>query len=159
MKNTFINDQIRGFLNDPDEIASLANISSVIMLAYSSLNWAGFYLVNKGQLTVGPFQGGPACTPISFSKGVCGKCYRDGEIQNVADVHAAADHIACDGNTASELCVPVMVNKTTVMEIDLDSPIADRFDKDFENEMRQAAADIAEAYCVHGWNSYAGGSI
>ena len=61
MENKYINEQIRGFLNDPDMIASLANISSVIMNGYSELNWAGFYFVKNGQLVVGPFQGKPAC--------------------------------------------------------------------------------------------------
>ena len=41
MENKYINEQIRGFLNDPDMIASLANISSVIMNGYNELNWAG----------------------------------------------------------------------------------------------------------------------
>lgn len=152
MKNKYINDQIRGFLSDPDMIASLANISSVIMNNYTDLNWAGFYFVKNNQLIVGPFQGKPACSPIPFTKGVCGKCYRDAEVQRIDDVLAIKDHIACDSASRSELCVPVIVNGNVIMEIDLDSPIASRFDDDFEKEMLEAAKDIASAYLQHQWS-------
>ena len=151
MENKYINDQIRGFLTDPDMIASLANISSVIMNGYSDLNWAGFYFVKGEQLIVGPFQGRPACSPIPFSKGVCGKCYRDQEAQKIDDVLAIKDHIACDSASRSELCVPVIVDGKVIMEIDLDSPIKSRFDEDFEKEMLEAAKDISNAYIQHQW--------
>ena len=152
MKNTVINQQIQGLLSDPDMIASLANISSVIYYGYSDLNWAGFYFVKGGQLIVGPFQGKPACTPIPFTKGVCGRCYREKAVQRIDDVLAVKDHIACDSASRSELCVPVIVNGEMVMEIDLDSPVASRFDDDFEKEMLKAADDIASAYLQHNWH-------
>ena len=152
MKNTVINQQIQGFLSDPDMIASLANISSVIYYGYSDLNWAGFYFVKGGQLIVGPFQGKPACSPIPFTKGVCGRCYREKAVQRIDDVLAVKDHIACDSASRSELCVPVIVNGEMVMEIDLDSPIPSRFDDDFENEMLKAADDIASAFLQHQWH-------
>ena len=152
MKNTVINQQIQGFLSDPDMIASLANISSVIYYGYSDLNWAGFYFVKGGQLIVGPFQGKSACTPIPFTKGVCGRCYREKAVQRIDDVLAVKDHIACDSASRSELCVPVIINGEMVMEIDLDSPVASRFDDDFEKEMLKAADDIASAYLQHNWH-------
>lgn len=152
MQNKYINEQIRMFLNDSDMIAALANISSVIMYSYSDLNWAGFYFARQNNLTVGPFQGKPACTPIAFDKGVCGKCYREGKVQRVDDVLKIQDHIACDAASRSELCVPVIVNGKVIMEIDLDAPVPSRFDDDFEKEMLQAASDIAGAYLQHHWN-------
>lgn len=151
MENKYINEQIRGFLNDPDMIASLANISSVIMNGYNELNWAGFYFVKNGQLVVGPFQGKPACSPIPFTKGICGKCYRDKTVQRIDDVLAIKDHIACDSASRSELCVPVIVNDEVIMEIDLDSPVKNRFDRKFEKEMLEAAKDIASFYLQHHW--------
>lgn len=152
MENKYINEQIQGFLSDPDMIASLANISSVIYNGYDNLNWAGFYFVKNGQLVVGPFQGRPACSPIPFSKGVCGRCYREKSVQRIDDVLAVKDHIACDSASRSELCVPVIVNGEMVMEIDLDSPVVSRFDEDFEKEMLKAADDIASAFLQHSWN-------
>ena len=152
MKNTVINSQIQAFLSDPDMIASLANISSVIYNGYTDLNWAGFYFVKGGQLIVGPFQGKPACSPIPFTKGVCGRCYREKAVQRIDDVLAVKDHIACDSASRSELCMPVIVNGEMVMKIDLDSPIPSRFDDDFENEMLKAADDIASAFLQHQWH-------
>lgn len=151
MKNKYINEQICMFLKDSDMIAALANISSLIMYSYSDLNWTGFYFVRSDNLTVGPFQGKPACTPIAFDKGVCGRCYREASVQRVDDVLKVQDHIACDAASRSELCVPVIVNGKVVMEIDLDAPIPSRFDDDFEKEMLQAASDIADAYLQHNW--------
>ena len=151
MENKYINEQIQAFLNDPDMIASLANISSVIYYGYENLNWAGFYFVKNNQLIVGPFQGKPACTPIPFTKGVCGKCYREKSVQRIEDVLAIKDHIACDSASRSELCVPVVAEGEMLMEIDLDSPVPDRFDEDFEKETLKAADDIAKAYLQHNW--------
>lgn len=151
MENKYINDQILGFLYDPDMIAALANISSVIYNGYENLNWAGFYFVKNNQLVVGPFQGKPACTPIPFSKGVCGRCYREKKVQRIDDVLTIKDHIACDSASRSELCVPVIVNGEMVMEIDLDSPVPNRFDDDFEKEMLKAADNIAFAFLQHNW--------
>ena len=71
-----INEQIRGFLEEPDMIAALSNISALINMSYDNLNWAGFYFARSGELVLGPFQGKPACTHIPFDKGVCGKTYR-----------------------------------------------------------------------------------
>ena len=39
----------------------LANTSALLMNALPDLNWAGFYLMNRDSLVLGPFQGNPAC--------------------------------------------------------------------------------------------------
>lgn len=57
---------------ESDFVAMMANLSSVIMATIKDLNWAGFYIVRKDQLVLGPFQGLPACTRLK-DKGVC-KC-------------------------------------------------------------------------------------
>ena len=64
--------QTAGLLDETDGIAALANVSALLKLYMPEANWTGFYLV-KDDLTVGPFQGKPACTHIPFSKGVCGR--------------------------------------------------------------------------------------
>ena len=147
-----LNEQIRAFLEEPDMIASLANISSLIFGSYDRLNWAGFYFVRNNELVLGPFQGRPACMHIPFSKGVCGRCFREKATQMIDDVHQVQDHIACDAASRSELCVPVIVNGECVMEIDIDSPEPGHFNADMKKVMEQAAADIAEAYVSHHWS-------
>lgn len=74
------------------------------------VNWAGFYVLDPSttnQLILGPFMGKVACQTISFSRGVCGAAARLGVTQVVNDVHAVADHIACDSESLSEIVVPV----------------------------------------------------
>ena len=150
--NKYINAQIRGFLEESDMIAALANVSACINENYDRLNWAGFYFVRKNELILGPFQGKTACTHISFDKGVCGKCYRDAATQKIDDVLAFPGHIACDSASRSELCVPVIVSGRVVAEIDLDSPEKNRFTDDEAREMEEAAADIASAFIQHKWS-------
>lgn len=147
-----INEQIKAMLEERDMIASLANISALLYDQYDRLNWAGFYFVRGNELVLGPFQGKVACMHIPFDKGVCGLTYRTKASQVIHDVHEIEDHIACDSASRSELCVPVIVNDTCIMEIDIDSPFVGRFDETFEQEMLQAAKDIASAYLQHHWS-------
>lgn len=146
-----INQQIKLFCEETDGIAALANISACINENYDRLNWAGFYIVRKGELVLGPFQGKVACVHIPFSKGVCGRCYTTKEAQLIDDVLAFPGHIACDSASRSELCVPIIVHDQVIGEIDLDSPEKNRFTDEMEKEMLEAADDIAYAYLQHQW--------
>ena len=56
-------------------MSNLSNVTA-ILFKLNDLNWAGFYLVQKDELVLGPFQGEVACTRIPFSKGVCGYTYQ-----------------------------------------------------------------------------------
>ena len=131
--------------------AALANVSACINLSYDRLNWAGFYLVKNNELILGPFQGKPACTHISFERGVCGETYRSKKAQRIDDVLSHKGHIACDADSRSELCVPVLINGQCVAEIDLDAPVPSRFTETEEAEMTAAAGLIADAWLLHHW--------
>jgi len=113
---------------EPDAIANMANLSSLIMEALPDLNWAGFYRNVGGELVLGPFQGKAACIRIPFGKGVCGAAAASREVQLVADVHAFPGHIACDAASRSELVVPIVHAGELVGVLDLDSPTPARFD-------------------------------
>ncbi|MBP3890920.1 MAG: GAF domain-containing protein [Solobacterium sp.] len=143
--------QIEGLLEEKDQIAALSNISACINQNYDNLNWAGFYLVKNGELVLGPFQGKVACTHIPFDKGVCGLTYRTKQTQRVDDVLAHQDHIACDADSRSELCVPILVNEECVAMIDLDAPIKSRFTEQEEKEMQQAANLISTYWIQYQW--------
>ncbi len=85
--------------------------------------WVGFYIVRDGELAVGPYQGSLGCLRISFDRGVCGACARRKETVIVPDVHAFADHIACDSRSRSEIVVPVLDSAgqlRAVLDIDSD---------------------------------------
>ncbi len=150
--NQFINAQIRSLLEEEDMIAAFSNVSACIKTNYDRLNWAGFYFTKNNELVLGPFQGKVACTHIPFDKGVCGKCYRDKETQKIDDVLSFPGHIACDSDSRSELCVPIILNDEVIGEIDLDSPEKNRFTADEAKEMEQAAVDISEAWIKHNWS-------
>ena len=113
---------------EPDAIANMANVAALIWQFLPDLNWSGFYRMVKGELILGPFQGKPACIRIPLSRGVCGTAAASGHTQLVKDVHAFPGHIACDAASASEIVVPVKVNGSVVAVLDLDSPLAARFD-------------------------------
>jgi L-methionine (R)-S-oxide reductase len=113
---------------EPDGIANMANIASLIGQFVPDLNWAGFYRMLDGELVLGPFQGKAACIRIPLDKGVCGAAARLAATQLVEDVHAFPGHIACDADSRSELVVPIVRDAKVIAVIDLDSPLPARFD-------------------------------
>ncbi len=130
--------------DERDPIANMANLAAVIWTYVPKLNWAGFYRVVDDELVLGPFIGKPACIRIAVGQGVCGAAASTGETQIVADVHAFPGHIACDGDSASELVVPVVRDGEVVAVIDLDSPIKARFDTDDAKGLENLARLIAD---------------
>ena len=104
------------------------------------MNWAGFYVLDHGsvssptarssqtisqsssqrQLILGPFQGKVACQTISWGKGVCGTAAQTAQTQLVHDVESFPGHIACDGDSRSEIVVPIIIHGNGSGEDDLD---------------------------------------
>ena len=112
---------------EPWYVAAFSNISALVAALVPDLNWAGFYLMRDGKLTVGPFQGKPACIHMAPGKGVCGTAVqRDGTVL-VPDVHAFPGHIACDGASESEIVIPVHAAGRVAAVLDIDSPVKNRF--------------------------------
>ena len=110
-------------------VANAANLSALLWHALPDLNWCGFYLYDGNELVVGPFQGLPACIRIPLDKGVCGAAATSRQTQLVADVDAFPGHIACDSASRSECVVPLVTGDGRLLGVlDLDSPIAARFD-------------------------------
>ncbi|KAJ0281564.1 hypothetical protein COL940_005668 [Colletotrichum noveboracense] len=122
--------------------SNLSNTASLLWHAYHSLpapstsvNWAGFYVLDpkapasKPALILGPFQGKVACQTIPFGRGVCGAAAATLQTQLVPDVDAFPGHIACDGDSKSEIVVPVVVDGRLVAIIDVDCALADGFDE------------------------------
>ncbi|OYY71756.1 GAF domain-containing protein [Sphingomonas sp. 28-63-12] len=114
--------------DEPDAIANMANAAALIWQYLPDLNWAGFYRLAAGELVLGPFQGKPACIRIAIGSGVCGAAAATLTTQRVDDVHGFPGHIACDADSRSELVVPIQRDGVLLGVLDLDSPIAARFD-------------------------------
>jgi len=117
---------------EPDPVANMANAAALIWESLPDLNWAGFYRNVGGELVLGPFQGRPACIRIPFGQGVCGAAAATLEVQRIDDVHAFDGHIPCDAASNSELVVPIVRDGELLGVLDLDSPIAARFDAEDE---------------------------
>ena len=81
---------------ETDALANLSNASALLAQSLKRINWCGFYLMRKGELVLGPFQGKPACVRIAVGKGVCGTAAARRETIVVPDVNAFPGHIACD---------------------------------------------------------------
>ncbi len=95
---------------EPNRVARMATVASMLADAFDSYFWTGFYVVDPdrvGELVVGPYQGTLGCLRIPFGRGVCGAAADIGQTQVVEDVHAFPGHIACDSRSASEIVVPV----------------------------------------------------
>jgi len=124
-------DQIKSLAEDePNFIPVLSNASALIYDAMEELNWAGFYLMNKGSLLLGPFQGKVACIRIALGKGVCGTAAGNDETLVVPNVHEFPGHIACDCASNSEIVVPIHKDGKVVGVLDIDSPNLNRFSEE-----------------------------
>lgn len=137
---------LRGLVDNSDsQTAKLANSSALINALVGRLNWCGFYLDNKKELELGPFQGMPACTKIPYDKGVCGKCYSTKKTIRVDDVNAFPGHIACDVASNSELVIPIIVGEKCVGLLDMDSAELSRFTQ-LEEKYLKEAVKLIEKY-------------
>jgi len=123
-----------------DLVANAANLSSLLFHALDDVNWVGFYFLKGEELIVGPFQGRPACVVIPLGRGICGTAAATREVQRVADVQAFDGHIACDVASRSEIVVPLIRDGNLLGVLDLDSPVAGRFDLDDEKLLLEVVA-------------------
>lgn len=120
-------------IGESNVILKMATINCILKTYLPYFYWVGFYIVNDGKLSIGPYQGTLGCLHIDFSRGVCGKAAREEKTQLVQDVHAldqGTAHIACDPNSQSEIVVPVFdKNKNLIAVFDVDSTIKNSFDE------------------------------
>jgi len=128
----------------PHKIANLANAASLLYNSLDDLNWAGFYLMEKGILVLGPFMGKPACIEIPVGRGVCGTAVAENRTQLVYDVHQFPCHIACDSASNSEIVVPLRKGGEIIGVLDVDSPSIGRFDENDKAGLEEFAKIIEE---------------
>ena len=136
---------VKAFLvGEPNVIANLANTSAIINEYVTDINWVGFYLMEAGELVLGPFQGKPACIRIPIGKGVCGTTAERRETIVVGDVHQFPGHIACDAASNSEIVIPITKNGEVFGVLDIDSPEFNRFGA-LEQKYLEAVVKVIEA--------------
>lgn len=140
--------------NDTDNwVANLSNCSSLLWHGYHSLginvNWTGFYVLDPNdslQLILAPFQGKVACQVIKLGKGVCGTAASSLTTQVVPNVEEFPGHIACDGETKSEIVVPIQnENGGIIGVLDLDCLDLKGFDETDKKYLEQLVSSIAKS--------------
>ncbi|KAF8893455.1 GAF domain-like protein [Infundibulicybe gibba] len=143
-------------------ITNLANTASLIyhsLLAFpehfgaddsKAVNWCGFYIhsrffpsqatagnvFNGGRLLLAPFCGKPACQFIDVTqdqaRGVCANAFLEARTLVVPDVEQYPGHIACDGDTRSEIVCPLIIRgdagDSVIGVLDLDCLAVNGFD-------------------------------
>jgi GAF domain-containing protein len=83
-------------------------------------------------------------TKIAVGVGVCGTAVAEGEDQNVADVGAVGNYLACNIYTKSELVVLIRRGAAILGQIDIDSDVA----AGFGDAEHAAVKEVADALAV-----------
>ncbi|KIY44585.1 GAF domain-like protein [Fistulina hepatica ATCC 64428] len=105
------------------------------------------------QLLLGPFSGKPACQFINTTpgraRGVCADAFLKRETVLVEDVNAYPGHIACDGETKSEIVCPLILHTDSgsvpLGVLDLDCLRLAGFDGDDRKGLEKIVALLVEA--------------
>ncbi|MCX7797571.1 MAG: GAF domain-containing protein [Melioribacter sp.] len=114
--------QLENLINNNDAlISTFSNFTAILKNAFDKISWVGFYFLKDNKLVLGPFQGKIACTEIELGKGVCGSSALKKETIIVEDVNKFPGHIACDGNSKSEIVIPLVKENKLYGVLDLDS--------------------------------------
>jgi GAF domain-containing protein len=102
------------------------------------------YMLHGNELVLEAFAGRETeHTRIAVGHGVCGTAVATGKDQNVGDVRAVENYIACNLWTRSELVVLIRRGTTVLGQIDIDSDVPDPFTADEEAEVRKVAEALA----------------
>ncbi len=102
------------------------------------------YMLHGEQLVLEAFAGRETDhTRIAVGHGVCGTAVATGQDQNVGDVRAISNYIACNTFTRSELVVLIRRGQVVLGQIDVDSDQPDPFTPDEEAAVRRVAEALA----------------
>jgi L-methionine (R)-S-oxide reductase len=82
-------------------------------------------------------------TRIPVGVGVCGTAVASGEDQNVPDVRAVQNYLACNSWTRSELVVLIRRGSLILGQIDIDSDLPNPFTAEEEAAVKQVADALA----------------
>ncbi len=106
--------------------------------------WVGIYLLEGKTLVLGPYLGAHTDHKrIPIGKGVCGTAVAENRDQNVPDVRALTNYLACSLETRSELvCLIRDPRGNVVGQIDIDSHFPAAFGPEEEAAVRRVADEI-----------------
>lgn len=124
---------------------------ALLQLAADKIQAAGppytsvyLYMLQGDSLTLEAFAGRETeHTRIAVGHGVCGTAVATGRDQNVGDVRAITNYIACNTFTRSELVVLIRRGNTILGQIDVDSDVPDPFTPEEEAAVKRIADALA----------------
>ncbi|CAM6109155.1 unnamed protein product [Calypogeia fissa] len=103
------------------------------------------YMLNGEDLDLEAFSGrSPKHLSIEVGCGVCGTAVAEGKDQNVPDVAARDNYIACNRRTRSELVVLFRKNREIVGLIDIHRDVVDPFSKEEEAALKKVADALGD---------------
>jgi L-methionine (R)-S-oxide reductase len=102
------------------------------------------YMLHGNELVLEAYAGRETeHTRIPVGMGVCGTAVTSGQDQNVPDVSAVGNYIACNAWTRSELVVLIRRGTTILGQIDIDSDVPNPFTQEEEAAVREVADALA----------------
>ena len=128
-----------------------AGRQALLQLAAERMQAAGapytsvyLYMLHGDELVLEAFAGRDTeHTRIAVGHGVCGTAVATGEDQNIGDVRAITNYIACNTFTRSELVVLIRRGEKILGQIDVDSDVPDPFTPEEEAAVKQIADGLA----------------
>ncbi len=133
-----------GFNHGLERPALLQLAADLIREAGAPYTSVYLYMLHGDQLVLEATSGRETeHTRIAVGHGVCGTAVATGIDQNVGDVRAIENYIACNLFTRSELVVLIRRGTRILGQIDVDSDQADPFTPDEERAVRQVAEALA----------------
>lgn len=145
-------DRIVNRESDADEV--LRRVVELLHDRFEHYSWVGIYLVEDGELVLGPWKG-PQATEhvrISIGQGICGAAAATGRTEVVDDVAADERYLACFPSTRSEIVVPIAYEGRVVGEIDIDSDQPAAFGK-ADRAYLERVAILISPHCLVGWDT------
>ena len=136
---------LRGaFTRDDSREALLAMAAARIQAAGPPYTSVYLYMLAGEELVLEAYAGRETeHRRIPVGKGVCGTAVATGEDQNIGDVRAIENYIACNLFTRSELVVLIRRGDRILGQIDVDSDVPDPFTPEEEAEVKKVADALA----------------
>jgi L-methionine (R)-S-oxide reductase len=136
---------LRGaFARDEGRQALLRIAAEKIRAAGAPYTSVYLYMLHAEELVLEAFAGRETDhTRIPVGVGVCGTAVASGEDQNVPDVRAVENYLACNTWTRSELVVLIRRGSLILGQIDIDSDVPDPFTPEEEAAVKQVADALA----------------
>jgi L-methionine (R)-S-oxide reductase len=136
---------LRGaFARDESRAALLRTAAEKIRAAGPPYTSVYLYMLHGNELVLEAHAGRDTeHTRIPVGVGVCGTAVASGQDQNVPDVRAIDNYLACNTWTRSELVVLIRRGNLILGQIDVDSDVPDPFTPEEEAAVKQVADALA----------------